>query len=182
LLKFSYDFYPLKPNKMMLFAYASNMNVKDFTRSLPSTRKIGNAYLPGYEFIFNKTAEDGSAKANVTPVDNPDIPVWGVLLEFTDQDGKMFDKGDWPEHMTLEPMQCVDEAGNFQTALVFVSLPHAVNEYLLPYDWYKEKIITLATIQELPANYIAKLKLMTSKSDPDTKRSDRRVKKFRESL
>jgi len=167
---------------MILFAYASNMNVKDFTRSLPSTRKLGNAHLPGYAFVFNKTAKDRSSKANVVHVDNPDIPVWGVLLEFSDEDAKLFDKGDWHKHLDLKPMQCVDENDSFVTAHVFISLPHAVNEYLLPYDWYKEKLVTLATMQGLPANYIAALKLMPAKPDPNVKRGERRLKKFRESL
>ncbi|WP_139113077.1 gamma-glutamylcyclotransferase family protein [Mucilaginibacter sp. PPCGB 2223] len=167
---------------MILFAYASNMNVTDFTRSLPSARKLGNAYLPGHAFVFNKTAKDRSSKANVMPVDNPDVPVWGVLLEFNDEDARIFDKGDWHKHMELKPMQCVDVQGNLVTAHVFISLPHAVNEYLLPYDWYKEKLVTLAAMQNLPANYIAALKLMPAKPDPNVKRAERRMKKFRESL
>ncbi|WP_448700120.1 gamma-glutamylcyclotransferase family protein [Mucilaginibacter sp. AW1-3] len=167
---------------MILFAYASNMNVKDFKRSLPSAQKLGNAHLPGYAFAFNKTGKDRSSKANVVLADNPDVPVWGVLLEFSDQDARMFDKGDWHKHMELKPMQCVDEKGDFVTAHVFISLPHAVNEYLLPYEWYKEKLVTLAVMEKLPGNYVAALKLMPAKPDPNTKRAERRMKKFRESL
>lgn len=167
---------------MILFAYASNMNVKEFTRSVPSARKLGNAHLPGYAFAFNKTAKDRSSKANVIPVDNPDVPVWGVLLEFDEDDARVFDKGDWHKHLELKPMQCVSEGDNLVTARVLVSLPHAVNEYLLPYDWYKEKIVTLATLQGLPANYIAALKLLPAKPDPNKKRAERKLKKFRESL
>ncbi len=167
---------------MILFAYASNMNVKDFSNHLKSAKKLGNAYLPGYEFVFNKLADDLSAKANVIPADNPDVPAWGVLLEFTDADTEILNKGDWPEHMELKPTECIDETGTMHTAHVFTSLPHAVNNSLLPYDWYKEKIITLAELNGLPDNYIAHLNLMPAKQDPDERRRERRLKKFRESL
>jgi len=167
---------------MILFAYASNMNVTDFTRFVPSARKLANAYLPGYAFEFNKTGKDRSSKANVMPVDNPDVPVWGVLLEFSEEDAEVLKRGDWHKHLELKPMQCVDENENLVTAHVFISLPHAINEYLLPYEWYKEKILTLAGMHNLPANYQTMLKLLPAKNDPNTKRAERRLKKFRESL
>ena len=171
-----------KHSVMILFAYASNMNVTDFNRFVPSARKLGNAYLPGYAFVFNKTGKDRSSKANVMPVDNPDVPVWGILLEFADEEVEQFKNGDWHKHLELKPMQCVDENDNLITAYVFISLPHAINEYLLPYEWYKEKILTLAAMHNLPAHYQAMLKLLPAKTDPNTNRAERRLKRFRESL
>jgi hypothetical protein len=167
---------------MIQFAYASNMNVKGFSAHLPSVKKIGNAYLPGYELAFNLTADDLSAKANVIGVDNPEVAVWGILLEFNDNDAELLDSGGWPENLEPKQLPCIDEAGNLYTARVFVTKPHAVNDSLLPYDWYVEKIVTLAEINNLPEAYIAKLKLTDAKPDPDVKRKERRLKKFRESL
>ena len=84
---------------MILFAYASNMNVKDFVTQVPSARKIGNGCLKEYEFVFNKTDSDLSAKANIVASQNIGAAVWGVLIEFAQNDAQFFTIGDWDEHL-----------------------------------------------------------------------------------
>src|SRR5450756_1741851 len=71
---------------MILFAYASNMDVDEFALSMPSAKKLGIGYLPGYSFVFNRTSADLSAKANVIVCEELDANVWGVLIEMSDED------------------------------------------------------------------------------------------------
>ncbi len=153
---------------MKLFAYAGNMNVEEFSKVVPSAKKIGIAKLPGYRFIFNKTAEDQSSKANIIPSAEPEEIVWGILIEFDENEKPNFYNPDtWSSDFKLERVTCFDPDDEIHHAETFIAHPHAVNSHLLPYDWYHKKMIRLAKYAQLPAQYINKIFLMKFKTDPD---------------
>jgi len=161
---------------MQLFAYASNMDVVEFGKTVPSAKKIANVKLTGYKFGFSLTADDGSTKASLVPSDDINAFAWGVLVEFNDDElDNFFFQDEWFEWTTVN---CTDEAGEIYQAKAFVTQPHAINEFTLPYDWYHAKILKIATEQGFPDNYLTTIKLMPCKTDPDTKRSARRFAKL----
>jgi len=157
---------------MILFAYASFMDLDELSIHVPSVRKLCNAYIPGYEFCFNKSYGELSAVANIQPSRNGAAKVWGILIELEDVGNLIQKNPDWEEHMELIDVKCIDDAGTLYHAATLISKPHAINNYLFPYDWYKERIIALASEQGLPAEYISSLQMMEAKKDPD-KNSDR---------
>lgn len=159
---------------MILFAYAGNMNVDKFTRTVPSAKKVGVAKLPGYHFAFNSAGDDESAKANVVKSFELDAMVWGLLIELDDEERSDFHDPLWSSVLKLEPVVCFDMADNIYHAEVFVTQPHAITTHLLPYDWYHAKILKLAIDAGLPESYIKHIKLMPCKIDPDEKRRQRR--------
>ncbi len=161
---------------MILFAYAGNMDYSAFAGNIPSAKKIGPAYLPGYTFSFNKDGEDLSAKANIMPSESsPGSKVWGVLMEIDDNEKGLFFNGDtWSSDFELQPVTCKTESEQEYAAEAFISKPHAVNDSQLPYDWYKERIIHLATLAGLPVEYIQSLESGISKPDPDVQRDQQR--------
>ena len=162
---------------MILFAYAGNMDVAKLSKSVPSAKKIGIGKLPGYQFIFNTTADDESSKANVMPSFEPDAEVWGVLIDIAENErDNFFNPDPNTNDLMLETVNVVDEDGNVYPAEVFTAKPHAVNDYLLPYDWYQQKILKLANEAGLPESYIAQIALMATKADPDELRAARRRK------
>ena len=162
---------------MVLFAYAGNMDVEKFSKSVPSAQKIGIGKLPGYRFVFNTTADDESSKANVMPSFEPDAEVWGVLIDIAENErDNFFNPDPNTNDLMLETVNVVDEDGNVYHAEVFTAKPHAVNAYLLPYDWYQQKILKLANEAGLPESYIAQIALMATKADPDELRAARRRK------
>jgi len=156
---------------MLLFAYASNMNVAEFAKKVPSAKKIANAKLHGYKFGFSLTADDGSSKASLETASADDV-AWGVLIEFDDNEKDNFflqdDRFEWTT------VNCVDENGEMYHAHTFVTLPHAINSFILPYDWYQAKLIKAARGQGLPEDYITTLSLLPHKVDPDEKRRERK--------
>lgn len=163
---------------MILFAYAGNMNVEKFVQTVPSARNIGVAKLPGYSFAFNSAGEDESAKANVVKSFDPDAIVWGVLVELLDEERSNFHDPLWSSTLKLEPVLCFDLSDNIYHAEVFVTQPHAITTHLLPYDWYHNKILKLATDAGLPQSYISQIALMPYKIDPDEIRRQRRLKRL----
>jgi hypothetical protein len=163
---------------MILFAYAGNMDVDKLSKSVPSAKKIGIGKLPGYRFVFNTTSvEDESSKANVVQLFEPDTEVWGVLIHIADNErGNFFNPDPDTNDLMLETVNIVDVGGNVYHAEVFTTKPHAINAYLLPYDWYQQKILKLAKDAGLPESYITQIALMASKPDPDEQRAARRRK------
>lgn len=158
---------------MILFAYAGNMNVEKFAQTVPSARKIDIGKLPGYDFIFNTTADDESSKANVMRSSDPDALVWGILIAIEDHERSAFYYPDGD--LKLEEVICLDSKDNIHHAEVFTALPHAVNTHLLPYDWYHQKIMELASDAGLPPDYINQISLMPFKADPDERRRIKRL-------
>jgi hypothetical protein len=163
---------------MILFAYAGNMNVEKFVKTAPSARNLGVAKLPGYSFVFNSTGDDESAKANVVKSFEQDAVVWGVLIELLDEERSTFHDPIWSSTLKLEPALCFDMNDNIYHAEVFVTQPHAITTHLLPYDWYHDKILKLATDAALPTSYISQIAVMPYKIDPDEIRRQRRLKRL----
>jgi gamma-glutamylcyclotransferase len=163
---------------MILFAYAGNMNVEKFLKTVPSARNLGVAKLPGYSFVFNSSGDDESAKANVVRSFDPDAIVWGVLIELLDEERSNFHDPLWSSTLKLEPVRCFDVNDNIYHAEVFVTQPHAITNHLLPYDWYHDKILKLAIDAGLPQSYISQIALMPYKIDPDEIRRQRRLKRL----
>lgn len=165
---------------MILFAFAGNMDVGNFAKIVPSAKKIGVARLPGYNFIFNKTADDLSSKANILQSPDPNDAVWGVLIELADNEKSNFlNAMPWAGDYMLTHVTCVTEAEKIYPAEAFVALPHAVNTHLLPYDWYHKKVMQMAKKAGLPDYYRAKLTLMPFKIDPDEERRQEELEKLK---
>ena len=163
---------------MVLFAFAGNMDVAEFAKTVPSAKKIGVAKLPGYRFLFNKTAEDQSSKANIALSNDPNDVVWGILIQLNDNEKGNFYNGEtWSIDFKLEHVNCIGADEKVHPAEAFVAQPHALNTHLLPYDWYHQKVITLAKNAGLPAEYIGKISAMPFKVDPDDARRQKKLKK-----
>lgn len=158
---------------MLLFAYASNMDVDHFATMVPSARKAGIARLPGYIFTFSLSADDQSTKANILPSTDALAEVWGVLIEYNDAERDNFYYADGD--LELTEVNVFDEQGEMHKAEVFITKPHAVNTFLLPYDWYHAKVISIARQAGLPESYVNALALLDSKVDHDEKRRTRRL-------
>ncbi len=156
------------------------MDVEGFKKTVPSARKIGVARLPGYNFIFNKTADDQSSKANILQSSDPNDAVWGVLIELDDKEkSNFFNPETWSIDFKLEPVTCMDMNDKIYMAEAFVAQPHAVNTHLLPYDWYHQKVLLLAKNAGLPEEYINKISIMPVKIDPDEDRRAKRLNKIK---
>jgi hypothetical protein len=158
---------------MILFAYASNMHFEDFVTHVKSGKNLSVGYLPGYSFIFNRTAADLSAKANIMVCDEPNAKVWGILIEVSDEDKARFFHS--TDDITLVPVTCYGINEQPYDAETLITTPHATNNYLLPYDWYVELITTFARWRQLPDDYINSLVGMESKPDTNEKRRQRKL-------
>lgn len=156
---------------MLIFAYGSNMNLNSLSQRVPSAVKALNALLPGYKLMCNKVSKDGSAKANILKSDLPGEIVWGVLFNIDAKEKPLLDKA---EGLGLgyneDKLTFYDEFNNPHPAQVYIADSKATDNSLLPYDWYKDFIVTGAIQNHLPEEYITLLQSIPCIPDPDEKR------------
>lgn len=162
---------------MLIFAYGSNMNLNRLTQRVPSAVKLCNAFVPGYKLVCNKVSKkDGSAKANISKTDNLAGLVWGVLFTIDDKEKPLLDKAEGlGKGYNEDKLTFFDDAGNTYTAQVYIADSNSIDNTLLPYDWYKEFIISGAIQNKLPAEYILQLQSITCIRDHD---EERRTKNY----
>ena len=161
---------------MLIFAYGSNMLLPKLKLNVPSARKVTNAYLQEYRFAFNKTSRrDGSAKGNIMPTGNSEDAVWGVLFEIQDRDKHALDREEGLGYGYNEMIVSTTTLDNkIVHALAYIADSSAIEDNLLPFDWYRDMVITGAARNELPERYINKLKQFPCKADNDEIRRRRK--------
>ena len=64
----------------------------------------------------------------------------------------------------------LDETNNSYAAQVYIADSDSIDNTLLPYDWYKEFIVSGAIQNKLPAEYILQLQSITCIRDHDEAR------------
>jgi gamma-glutamylcyclotransferase len=161
---------------MLIFAYGSNMNLNRLTKRVPSAVKVTNAFLTGYKVVCNKISNDGSAKANIIKTDVPAELEWGVLFTIDSNEKTLLDKAEGLGKGYNEgTLTFFDESNNSYTAQVYLADSKSIDNTLLPYDWYKEFIVTGAIQNKLPVEYISYLQSITCIRDPD---EERRTKNY----
>ncbi len=141
------------------FAYGSNMSRAQVRQRAgePAEEKI--ARLENYELNFDKVARGGSGTANLVAAEGQ--VVYGVLYRLSEQQLKALDRFEGvPEHYRRSEMNVVDEQGNKIAAQVY--LARKLRKGLKPDRSYLQRIIEGAEEHGLPADYVEKLKKVTS--------------------
>ncbi|MBC6489671.1 gamma-glutamylcyclotransferase family protein [Flavihumibacter stibioxidans] len=157
---------------MLIFAYGSNMNLNRLTQRVPSAVKVCNVFLPGYKLVCNKVSKkDGSAKANIVKTDNLGELVWGVLFYINSNEKPLLDKAEGlGMGYNEDTLTFSDETNNPYVAQVYIADSKTIDNNLLPFDWYKDFIVSGAIQNKLPVEYISQLKSMGFVHDHDEKR------------
>ncbi|WP_078769190.1 TrlF family AAA-like ATPase [Elizabethkingia meningoseptica] len=158
---------------MKIFAYGSNMNLNRLKERVPSANKLFNVFIKGYTIKCNKVSTDGSSKANIIKTDNDDDIVWGIIFEIDDSEKDKLDNAEQGYNDSI--LSFLDSENNPHEAQVYIADESAINEDLLPYDWYKEYIVSGAKENNLPKEYIEKLGAIKFIEDTNTERRDKNL-------
>lgn len=127
--------------------------------------------------MCNKVSKkDGSAKANIIQTDNLADLVWGVLFTIDNDQKRLLDKAEGlGKGYNEDTLTFFDETNYSYTAQVYLADSNFIDNTLLPYDWYKEFIVSGAIQNKLPAEYIAQLQSISCVRDHD---EERRMKNY----
>lgn len=156
-------------DRLLYFAYGSNMLPARLLARCPSARLIGPARVRGYSLRFWKHGMDGSAKA--TLVEGPGTCA-GALFALDRADLPALDRAEgagrgYDRHEGVR----VVHAGRQITASSYVApRPRAG---LRAFDWYLALVLAGARLHDLPATHQDALRRVDWQMDPQTDRPGR---------
>ncbi|HEX7903432.1 MAG TPA: gamma-glutamylcyclotransferase [Chitinophagaceae bacterium] len=154
---------------MLIFAYGSNMDSKRLTERVSSAKKVVTVFIKGYQLQFNKVSSDGSGKANMVQTTNYDDIVWGVIYEIHDSEKIILDEFEGlGKGYNESQLLFTDTDGNTYQAQAYLGDVDALNDALLPFDWYKVHCLSGAIEHQLPEDYINKIKEIKCQGATDT--------------
>lgn len=169
------------PEPVLVFAYGSNLLPARLQARTPSARVRSVAWLPGHRLAFDKRGADGSGKCHVVPA--PGERVFGVVYSI-DGPGELavLDRiegvgiGYRRVAVTVhcEPAQggAAGRAAVPATcrAELYMALPEAIGEPLVPFDWYRELVLAGARHHGLPTAHCEAIAAVSCVTDPDGRR------------
>ena len=140
-----------------------------------SARFRGVAVAYGYTLVFNKKSKDGSGKATIAKNGNDGSGVYGALFKIDLNERKCLTRAEGGDYNRNDKF-VVTRIDNNQklTVTTYVAKQSAIEENLVPYDWYKNLILAGAWQGKFPDTYIARLKAIESIPDPCPQRLGRK--------
>ncbi len=163
---------------MKYFAYGSNM----LTRRLraedrcPNAVLVGAASLIGYELRFHKRSTDGSGKCNAFKTGRAEDAVYGALFNINSASKSQLAKAEGLGKGYQENGVEVHTPAGAQTAITYLADPDAIDESVVPFDWYLDLVLAGAREHSLPPEYIRKLQRVKTVPDTDGERIQRALK------
>lgn len=158
---------PAAPDKIVIFAYGSNMLTKRLTDRCPSAKVLGPAELRGYELRWHKKSKDESGKCDVVPAGKAAL-VYGVLFELDIAQKSKLDEIEGLGQGYEEKQVEVSFKGAVRKSQLYYA--NNIDPELTPYTWYKALVVAGAKEHGLPADYVRQLEDAPAKRDSDRKR------------
>jgi len=145
--------------KILYFAYGSNMKENRLCQRIPSAKLMCRGRILNKRLVCNKRSKDNSGKANLE--DSPGGVVWGVLYEMDSSDLNRLDEVE--EGYQRTTMNAQTDENKFVAAEVYISTE--LTPKAIPFNWYKELLVSGAQEHQLPEDYVKFLKKLPSKHD-----------------
>jgi gamma-glutamylcyclotransferase len=142
----------------LYFAYGSNLTSARMLERVPEARVVETGRLEGHRLVFDKIGRDGSAKANLAPVEGG--WVWGVVYELPAARLAELDRveGGYARiHVDI-----VTRGGRQLECETYRS--ELRDPSLIPHDWYVALVVDGAREHALPADWIEGLEIAARSS------------------
>lgn len=150
---------------LLYFAYGSNLHPARLDARLTAARLLGTAVLDGCTLRFNKRGRDGSGKGTIAPA--ADCVLGAVYALHRDDKQRL----DAIEGLGAGYDERVVELPGYGAAWTYVAACDALDDTLLPYDWYLALVLAGARFLRFPGAYLARLGQMATVPDPDPPRA-----------
>ncbi|HJO95999.1 MAG TPA: gamma-glutamylcyclotransferase family protein [Victivallales bacterium] len=155
-------------DKILYFAYGSNMLLNRLKKRVPSAVPLGTALLEHYTLSCSKLSKDGSTKLSVKKGTEQD-EVYGVLYEINANEKKSLDKAEGLKRGYEEMNINVLFKGKNVKAMTYYGTIE--NRNILPYKWYKAFVLAGARFHKFPSRYIKMILHSLAKNDLNSVRN-----------
>ena len=152
------------------FAFGSNLNHYRIHQRIGDFDTLGIARLKNHQLVFHKRGGDFSGKCTVVPHQNHDV--WGAVYILNREQKELLDYFEGVGHGYSAVYYDLDHQGQTINSLLYQAQLNAMDEGLLPFDWYKDYVLSGAKHHQLPNNHIKYIEQTPSISDPDQKRTE----------
>lgn len=154
-------------SKMLYAAYGSNLHPGRLRERIRSATLRGTGFLHKYTLQFHKRGQDRSAKCGFTECGEG---MHVAVYEVDDADRKILD--------TIEGVgkgYDVDEISvpRFGKCFTYVAAHTHIDEFLHPFDWYRDMVLLGCLRHAFPAPYCERIAALPAIADPDPVRRDR---------
>lgn len=150
---------------LLYFAYGSNLHPARLDARLTAPQLVGTAVLEACTLRFNKRGRDGSGKGTIAPAADC---VHGVVYALHRDDKQRLDA---IEGLGAGYDERVVDLPGYGPAHTYVAARDALDDTLLPYDWYLTLVLAGARFHRFPAPYLARLEQVVTMPDPDPLRA-----------
>ena len=137
---------------------------------LGHVERLGAACLPGWRLAFHKRGADGSGKCDAVLTRHPDDRLWGALDRLTEDQMEDLDRIE--QGYDRRTVEVRFEEGS-RTAGLYVAREDRIDPELQPWHWYKALVFAGARELDLPADYVASIREVASRPDPNRERAAR---------
>ncbi|MDD3858938.1 MAG: BPL-N domain-containing protein [Bacteroidales bacterium] len=150
-------------NKVLLFAYGSNMNLRDLNLYFKKNNVkanisiVGVACLKNYKLSwskFSKTRDCGTL--NIESSENSEV--WGIVIQVDKYTLQLFDKKEGhPKHYQRIKVSVVTNENSILETHTYTSHPAHITANFWPTEDYLNTVISGAIEHKLPTDYIKTL-------------------------
>lgn len=154
---------------MYYFAYGSNMCTARLARRVPRVRPLGPAWLDRHRLHWHLAGHDGSGKCNVVETGDPDDRVYGVLFELDPARLDALHAAEGPAYDFLE--LAAGHAEGRTIAAIYRGRADWLDDSLMPFEWYRDFVVTGAAEHALPERWILDLAQVAARPDPVAERA-----------
>ena len=161
-------------DRVLYFAYGSNMAPQRLQARVPSAQRLGVAVLRGYRLMFHKSGQDGSAKCDASRTHDPADEVHGVLYSMLAGDLPALDGYEGAGHGYERQTVVVERDGGQAVACEIYVATH-FDATAHPFDWYLQHVIRGADAAVLPEAYVQAIRAVRTVADPDEARRAREL-------
>jgi hypothetical protein len=149
-------------------AYGSNLHPQRLAARIGVPLAAHTVRLEGWALRFHKRSQDGSGKCDIVPA--PGMWLFGVVYTLTRQAKTRLDDIEGAGFGYAVTELNVSGSGRVST---YRAQAHAIDGQLRPYDWYLHLVIAGARHHGFPEDYLAQLRSVATREDPDPLRRAR---------
>ncbi len=158
--------------KVIYFAYGSNLLFARLHARALSIKNIGVGVLSNHRLSFNKPGGDGSGKCGIESVDSDEMVI-GALYEMDRIEKPILDKIEGSGFGYIDRRVEIKTADTIIEA--FTYYPSRLDCEIKPYDWYKAFVLLGAKENHFPAEYIKVIEAVEVQIDSDLERRRKNI-------
>ena len=153
----------------LYFAYGSNLWPPRLEQRIGACVQIGGGVVTGYRLRFWKIGGDGSGKGDIVKADPFNDKVYGAVYQLTKSQQAALHQFEGRQYEVKELTVTTDNERLL--AYTYLARSDAIQNGIVPFDWYKAFVVRGAGYFCLPSYYQKFLQNITAKTDPDNERN-----------